>query len=210
MSNISDKVIKGLVDIKAISINIQTPFIWASGIKSPIYCDNRKSIGHYQLRHDIAKGLVDLITEHYPTVDIIGGTATAGIPHATSVADILKLPMVYFRSKPKAHGTGSVIEGDYQKGQKIVIVEDLISTGGSVLSCVNYALEAGFIVLGVVSIFSYELAQATENFKKAAIETQSIAGFANLYQVLNLSQDHRDFIDKWRENPRENSIWDNI
>lgn len=208
MSNISGKVIQGLVDIKAISINTETPFVWASGIKSPIYCDNRKSLGHYELRHNIAVGLTDIIKEKYPTVEIIGGTATAGIPHGTSVADALQLPFVYFRSKPKDHGTGSVIEGDYTKGQKIVIIEDLISTGGSVLSCVQYAREAGFDVLGVVAIFSYELTAAVENFKAADLDIQTIAGFSELYQVLDLDDEKRTFINTWRENPKDGTIWE--
>lgn len=207
MSQVSEKVIKGLVDIKAISINTKNPFIWASGIKAPIYCDNRKSIGHYELRATIAKGLTEVIQAKFPTVEIIGGTATAGIPHATSVADRLQLPMVYFRSKPKDHGTNSVIEGDFITGQKIVIVEDLISTGGSVLKCVDYAKEAGFEVLGVVSIFNYELKAAVDNFIAASVAVESLAGFTELYKALNLPKEEADFVDLWRANPKDSSIW---
>ena len=208
MSNISEKVIKGLVEIKAISINTENPFIWASGIKAPIYCDNRKSIGHYALRSTIAKGLAALIEEKFADVEIIGGTATAGIPHATSVADILQLPMVYFRSKPKDHGTNSLVEGDYTKGQKIVIIEDLISTGGSVLKCVENAREIGFEVLGVVSIFNYELKAAVDNFAAANVEVASLAGFSELYKELDLPKAESDFVDLWRVNPKDGSIWD--
>jgi len=208
MSKISEQVIHGLVEIGAISINTQDPFIWASGIKAPIYCDNRKSIGHYQLRATIAEGLAEVIKQQFPTVDIIGGTATAGIPHATSVADRLQLPMVYFRSKPKDHGTNSVIEGDFVSGQKIVIVEDLISTGGSVLKCVDYAKAAGFEVLGVVSIFNYELKAAVDNFAVANVKVTSIAGFTELYKALDLPQNEAAFVDKWRINPQDSSIWE--
>jgi orotate phosphoribosyltransferase len=208
MKQISEKVIQGLIDIKAISINLETPFIWASGIKSPIYCDNRKSIGHYELRSTIAQGLSEAIKTNYPDVELIGGTATAGIPHATSVADNMQLPLVYFRSKPKDHGTGSVIEGDYQKGQKIVIVEDLISTGGSVLQCVDYAKAAGLEVLGVVAIFSYELEAAVKNFATANISITSLTGFNDLYEVLNLETSAREFINLWRKNVKDSSIWE--
>ena len=208
MKQISEKVIQGLIDIKAISINLETPFIWASGIKSPIYCDNRKSIGHYELRSTIAQGLSEAIKTNYPDVELIGGTATAGIPHATSVADNMQLPLVYFRSKPKDHGTGSVIEGDYQKSQKIVIIEDLISTGGSVLQCVDYAKAAGLEVLGVVAIFSYELEVAVKNFATANISITSLTGFNDLYEVLNLETSAREFINLWRKNVKDSSIWE--
>jgi len=208
MKQISEKVIQGLIDIKAISINLETPFIWASGIKSPIYCDNRKSIGHYELRSTIAQGLSEAIKTNYPDVELIGGTATAGIPHATSVADNMQLPLVYFRSKPKDHGTGSVIEGDYQKSQKIVIIEDLISTGGSVLQCVDYAKAAGLEVLGVVAIFSYELEVAVKNFAAANISITSLTGFNDLYEVLNLETSARGFINLWRKNVKDSSIWE--
>lgn len=202
------KIIEGLLEIKAVSLNFDTPFIWASGIKSPIYCDNRKTLGHYELRHNIALGLANLIQLNFPQVDIIGGTATAGIPHATSIADSMKLPLVYFRSKPKDHGTQGKIEGDFKVGQKVVIVEDLISTGGSVIDSVRSAREAGMEVLGVVSIFNYQLKSAVENFKNENINWCSLLGFEELFHHLKLSEDHRLMIESWRMNPYDNSIWD--
>jgi orotate phosphoribosyltransferase len=209
MCIIGDKVVKGLLEIGAVSINIETPYIWASGIKAPIYCDNRKTIGHYKLRRLIAEQLSERIKSAFPTVNLIGGTATAGIPHATSVADKLALPLVYFRSKPKAHGTNSVIEGHFQHGQKIVIVEDLISTGGSVLTCVEHARANGLDVLGVVSIVNYELAQAATNFETAHVAVASLVGFSEIYEALALPAAERSLIEAWRENPHETQIWAN-
>ncbi|MDR1827402.1 MAG: orotate phosphoribosyltransferase, partial [Methylobacteriaceae bacterium] len=191
-------IIKGLLNIGAIRVNIDKPFVWTSGIKSPIYCDNRKSLGHYDLRHAIAVKLAELIKERFPGVEIIGGTATAGIPHATSVADILRLPLVYFRSKAKEHGTTSVIEGDYTKGAKIVIIEDLISTGGSVLRCAGHARDAGLEVTGVAAIFDYQLKAGRDNFADAKIPLEVVTDFADLEKELNLSPEQAEFLAKWR------------
>ncbi|TLG73806.1 orotate phosphoribosyltransferase [Culicoidibacter larvae] len=203
----SKAILQGLLDIGAIAINIEEPFTWASGIQSPIYCDNRKSIGHYKLRRGIALNLSAIIAEQFPDADIIGGTATAGIPHATSVADELKMPLIYFRSQPKAHGTKSAIEGDYQPGQKVVVVEDLISTGGSVIKCVEYAKEAGLEVLGVVAIFSYELTSSDENFKQVGIPLYTAAKFSELSELLQLNESQQKFLTQWRKDPRDTSIW---
>ncbi|MFZ2954806.1 MAG: orotate phosphoribosyltransferase, partial [Trichococcus flocculiformis] len=129
---IAKEVAKSLLDIKAVSLSPQNPYTWASGIRSPIYCDNRVTMSFPAVRKLIAQGLADLIKEKYPDAEVIAGTATAGIPHAAWIADILGLPMVYIRSKAKDHGTGRKIEGKISEGQKMVVVEDLISTGGSV------------------------------------------------------------------------------
>lgn len=203
-------IMDGLVDIKAVSLNLEKPFIWASGILSPIYCDNRKTLGHPRLRKAIASKLSQLIVENYPEVEVIGGTATAGIPHATSVADSLNLPLVYFRSHAKDHGKQSQIEGDYQPGSSLVIIEDLISTGGSVLKCVETAREAGFNVLGVVCIFNYELQSAIENFDQAAIPFHSVIQFDDLYEHLNLSENEREFVDRWRMDPTDVTLWKSL
>ena len=200
-------IVQKLLEIGAIKVNINKPFIWTSGIKSPIYCDNRKSLGYYDLRHTIALRMSEIIREQFPAVQVIGGTATAGIPHATSTADLLKLPLVYFRSKPKEHGTASVIEGDCAKGAKIVIVEDLISTGGSVLKAADYAKEAGLEVLGVVAIFNYLLRKGIDNFEKSGIELHSIASFHDMERILNLDTSQAEFLKKWRQNPSDDSIW---
>lgn len=200
-------IIQELINIKAVSLNFETPFIWASGIHAPIYCDNRKTLGHPTLRKAIAASLTILIQENYPEVEIIGGTATAGIPHATSIADTMDLPLIYFRSKAKDHGTKGKIEGDYQPGQKVVIVEDLISTGGSVLESVVCAQEAGMVVLGVVSIFNYQLQSAVDNFARSQVSWHSLLGFEDLFECLNISQEGETFIQKWRANPYDVTIW---
>lgn len=201
------QIIKGLLEINAVSLNFEKPFVWASGIHSPIYCDNRKTLGHYNLRSSIAHGLSELIKMHYPEVQVIGGTATAGIPHATSIADRLQLPLVYFRSKAKDHGTQGKIEGDFKKGQSVVIVEDLISTGGSVIDSVKTAREAGLEVLGVVSIFNYQLASSVSNFNDEKIKWVSLLGFEDLIDHLHLDNKKKEFIESWRNDPYDTSIW---
>lgn len=200
-------IVKGLIDIKAVSLNFEEPFIWASGIHSPIYCDNRKTLGHFNLRSSIAHGLTELIKSNFPDVQIIGGTATAGIPHATSIADRLQLPMVYFRSKAKDHGTKGKIEGDYNRGQRVVIVEDLISTGGSVIDSVITAREAGMEVMGVVSIFNYQLASSVKNFEAEKIRWVSLLGFEDLIDHLKLDESKKEFIERWKEDPHNTDIW---
>ncbi|MGB4944817.1 MAG: orotate phosphoribosyltransferase, partial [Trichococcus flocculiformis] len=150
---IAKEVAKSLLDIKAVSLSPQNPYTWASGIRSPIYCDNRVTMSFPAVRKQIAQGLADLIKEKYPDAEVIAGTATAGIPHAAWIADILGLPMVYIRSKAKDHGTGRKIEGKISEGQKMVVVEDLISTGGSVIEASKAAELEGANVLGSVAIF---------------------------------------------------------
>src|SRR5699024_6125733 len=154
---IAEKVAQSLLDIQAVSLSPQEPFTWASGLKSPIYCDNRITISVPDVRTQIANGLADLIKEKYTDVEVIAGKATAGIPHAAIISQVMKLPMIYIRGKAKDHGKGNQIEGRIQKGQKIVLVEDLISTGGSVIEAAQAAEREGAVVLGCVAIFSYEL-----------------------------------------------------
>lgn len=176
-------VAKSLLDIAAVKLQPNDPFTWASGIKSPIYTDNRKTISFPDARRIIIDGLVTLIKEQYPDVAVIGGVATAGIPHAAWVAEKLELPMIYVRSKPKDHGTGKQIEGVLAAGQKVVLIDDLISTGGSVLGAVKATQAAGGEVLGVAAIFSYELPAATMNFAQAATPFSSLTNFSSLIQV---------------------------
>lgn len=154
------KIAKHLLQIKAVSLKPDEPFTWASGIKSPIYCDNRLTLSYPEVRGDIAEGLKDLILTHFEGAEVVAGTATAGIPHAALAADRLNVPMCYVRSKPKAHGKGNQIEGAVSPGQKVVVVEDLISTGGGVLEVVGALEEEGCDVLGVVAIFTYGLPKA--------------------------------------------------
>ncbi|MER2237119.1 MAG: orotate phosphoribosyltransferase, partial [Psychrobacillus sp.] len=163
------KIAKALLEIGAVELKPNDPFTWASGIESPIYCDNRITMSSPVIRKDIAKGLAEAIQKNFPETEALAGTATAGIPHAAWVSDVLELPMMYVRSKAKEHGRGNQIEGKIVTGQKVVVVEDLISTGGSSLTAVEALQKAGLEVLGVVSIFTYGLPKAEESFKEAEI-----------------------------------------
>ena len=155
--NTETRIAKHLLEVKAVTLSVNEPYTWASGLKSPIYCDNRVTLSYPSVRKDIALALVELIRKHYLNVEVIAGTATAGIPQACWVADIMNLPMVYIRSKAKDHGKGNQIEGVIHQNQKMVIIEDLISTGGSVLDACDAAKNEGADVLGVAAIFTYPL-----------------------------------------------------
>lgn len=172
-----------LLNVGAVALSPNDPFTWASGIQSPIYCDNRLTMADPVGRKEIAEGLAELIRVHYPETTVIAGTATAGIPHAAWVADILKLPMVYIRSSAKAHGKSRQIEGKIEAGAKAVIIEDLISTGGSSLNAANALLAENIEVCGVVSIFTYELQKADEKFAEANLSFHSLTNFAALAEA---------------------------
>ncbi|MDR6124242.1 orotate phosphoribosyltransferase [Bacillus sp. SLBN-46] len=194
-----------LLEINAVALKPQTPFTWTSGLRSPIYCDNRLTLSFPAVRKDIALGLKKLILEHFPDAEVIAGTATAGIPHAAWVSDLLELPMCYVRSKPKGHGKGNQIEGKVEEGQKVVVVEDLISTGGSVITAVQALREAGCEVIGVVSIFTYGLEKGKEAFLLAGIKSESLTDFPILIEVavekgyVN-GTDQASLLD-WRKDP---------
>ncbi len=187
-------IVDGLLNLGAVKLEPQDQFTWTSGIKSPIYCDNRLTIGDVKLRKAIAKNLSLIIRENYPDVELIGACATAGIPHGTSVADILDLDMVYFRSKPKGHGTNSTIEGHYTAGKKIVIVEDLISTGKSVVKAVEDAKNAGLEVIGVVSIFSYGLNKSDETLNAHGVKYKSLITVSELLELSSLSESDKKIV----------------
>ncbi|MEW9501365.1 orotate phosphoribosyltransferase [Jeotgalibacillus marinus] len=174
------QIAKQLLEIKAVFLRPEEPFIWSSGIESPIYCDNRLTMSYPEVRKQIAQGLVALIKENYPEVDVIAGTATAGIPHAAWVSDLTELPMCYVRSSAKKHGKGNQIEGSVQKGQKVVVIEDLISTGGSSLAAAEALHEAGCEVLGIASIFTYGLPKAEKALKEANIVNHSLTDYNTL------------------------------
>lgn len=192
------QIVDGLFNLGAIKLQPQDQFTWTSGIKSPIYCDNRLTIGDVKLRKQIASSLAELIKANYPQVELIGACATAGIPHGTSVADILDLDMIYFRSKPKGHGTNSTIEGYFKPNKKIVIVEDLISTGKSVVKAVQDAKAAGLEVIGVVSIFSYGLNKSKENLANENTTYKSLITVDEMLEIANLNDEDtkivKDFI----------------
>ena len=202
---IAKEVAKSLLDIKAVSLSPQNPYTWASGIRSPIYCDNRVTMSFPAVRKQIAQGLADLIKEKYPDAEVIAGTATAGIPHAAWIADILGLPMVYIRSKAKDHGTGRKIEGKISEGQKMVVVEDLISTGGSVIEASKAAELEGATVLGSVSIFTYELAKGIKNFADAGLAIDTLSNYSTLVEVAHetsyITEAEMDLLKDWSKDP---------
>ena len=168
---------KDLLSIKAVFFRPDQPFTWASGIKSPVYCDNRLTLTAPKVRDDVENGLAKLIKEHYPEAEVLMGTSTAGIAHAAITAHILDMPMGYVRSGAKDHGRQNQIEGKLEAGQKVVVVEDLISTGGSVLEVVNVLREAGAEVLGIVSIFTYGMKKGIERLEAANVKNVSLTNF---------------------------------
>ena len=176
-------IARDLLSIGAVFLRPDQPFTWASGIKSPIYCDNRLTLTAPEVRSHIENGLAELIREKYPDVQVLMGTATAGIAHAAITAHILGLPMGYVRSGAKDHGRQNQIEGRLEKGQKVVVVEDLISTGGSVIDVVNVLRNAGANVLGIVSIFTYGMQKGLERLAAAEIENTSLTNFDAVVEV---------------------------
>lgn len=176
-------IAKDLLKIKAVFFRPQEPFTWASGIKSPVYCDNRLTLTAPEVRNDVENGLATLIKEHYPDAEVLMGTSTAGIAHAAITAHLMNMPMGYVRSGAKDHGRQNQIEGKLEKGQKVVVVEDLISTGGSVLEVVNVLREAGAEVLGIVSIFTYGMKKGLERLAAADVKNVSLTNFDVIAEV---------------------------
>ena len=174
---LSKLIAKDLLSIKAVFFRPDEPFTWASGIKSPVYCDNRLTLTTPQVRTDVENGLVQLIRENYPDVEVLMGTSTAGIAHAAICGHIMGLPMGYVRSGAKDHGRQNQIEGRLLPGQKVVVVEDLISTGGSVIEVVNVLREAGADVLGIVSIFTYGMKKGLDRLAAAEVKNVSLTNF---------------------------------
>ena len=176
-------IAKDLLKIKAVFFRPEDPFTWASGIKSPVYCDNRLTLSAPEVRNDVENGLATLIKENYPDAEVLMGTSTAGIAHAAITAHLMDMPMGYVRSGAKDHGRQNQIEGKLEKGQKVVVVEDLISTGGSVLEVVNVLREAGAEVLGVVSIFTYGMKKGIERMEAANVKNVSLTNFDVIAEV---------------------------
>ena len=176
-------IAKDLLSIKAVFFRPEEPFTWASGIKSPVYCDNRLTLTAPKVRDDVENGLAKLVKEYYPECEVLMGTSTAGIAHAAIVGHILDMPMGYVRSGAKDHGRQNQIEGKLEKGQKVVVVEDLISTGGSVIEVVNVLREAGAEVLGVVSIFTYGMQKGLDRMAAADVKNISLTNFDVIAEV---------------------------
>lgn len=183
MTETSRKIAKDLLKIQAVFLSPDKPFIWASGIKSPVYCDNRLTLTAPEVRTDVETGLKELIEENYPEAEVLMGTSTAGIAHAAITAHLMGLPMGYVRSGNKDHGRQNRIEGKLEKGQKVVVVEDLISTGGSVIEVVDALREAGAEVLGIVSIFTYGMKKGLERLAAADVKNVSLTNLDVLSEV---------------------------
>ena len=183
MDKIQNLIAKDLLSIKAVFFRPEEPFTWASGIKSPVYCDNRLTLTSVQVRNDVENSLAEVIRREYPDVEVLMGTSTAGIAHAAIVGHIMGLPMGYVRSGSKDHGRQNQIEGRLEKGQKVVVVEDLISTGGSCIEVVNVLREAGAEVLGIVSIFTYGMKKGLERLEAANVKNVSLTNFDVIAQV---------------------------
>ena len=183
MKEINNLIAKDLLSIKAVFFRPDEPFTWASGIKSPVYCDNRLTLTAPKVRCDVEESLAKVIKKEYPEVEVLMGTSTAGIAHAAITAHIMNLPMGYVRSGAKDHGRQNQIEGKLEKGQKVVVVEDLISTGGSCIEVVNVLREAGAEVLGIVSIFTYGMKKGLERLKEANVKNVSLTNFDVIAKV---------------------------
>ncbi len=209
MENIDKLIAKDLLSIKAVFFSPNKPFTWASGIKSPVYCDNRLTLTAPAVRNDVENALAETIKKNYPEVEVLMGTSTAGIAHAAIVGHLMNLPMGYVRSGAKDHGRQNQIEGRLEKGQKVVVVEDLISTGGSVLEVVDVLREAGAEVLGIVSIFTYGMKKGLERLAAANIKNISLTNFDVIAEVAAeegyIEKSDIERLIKFRNNPSDES-----
>ena len=205
---LAKKIAKSLLQINAIILQPNNPFKWAAGWNSPIYCDNRRTLSYPEIRNQIKIGLASIIRDHYKDVEVIGGVATAGIPHGALVADELGLPFIYVRSRAKEHGKQNQIEGDFKKTQKIVLIEDLISSGKSSLEAAKTLKKAGMNVKGVISIFTYGFNDASENFRNTNLEYISLCNYNTLLTEATkenyIHQNDLPILKEWRKNP---AIW---
>jgi orotate phosphoribosyltransferase len=207
MTTTTAKEIAGqLLEIGAVHLRPDQPYTWTSGIKSPIYCDNRLTMSHPPVRRRIAQAFADVIRERFPEVEVIAGTATAGIPHAAWVAELLDLPMIYVRDKAKGHGRQNQIEGSLTQGQKVVVIEDLISTGGSSLKAAKAVQSEGGDVLGVAAIFSYQFPDAEALFTEEGIPVTTLSHYTALLETARergvITAEQESLLADWRKAPR--------
>lgn len=205
---IAKQVAKSLLQINAIILQPNNPFKWAAGWNSPIYCDNRKTLSYPEIRTHIKQGLAAIVKNHYKGANVIAGVATAGIPHGALVAEELGLPFIYVRSKAKEHGKQNQIEGYFEEGQSVILVEDLISSGKSSLDSAQVLKDAGMNVKGMVSIFTYGFDTAAENFKKAECEYMSLCDYSTLLPIAKqqqyIEESDLSVLNEWKDNP---AIW---
>ena len=208
MESVEKTVAKSLLDIKAVLLSPEKPFTWASGWLSPIYCDNRRILSYPQIRENVCGWMADIIRNRYPDVEVIAGVATGAIAHGYLVAHILGKPFCYVRPKPKDHGTGSQIEGLLDKGAKVVIVEDLISTGMSSIAAKNALVNAGANIMGMVAIFSYNFNQSRKAFENADVELTTLSNYDTLIEVASetgyVKESDKEVLKEWRFSP---STW---
>jgi len=208
MGNSAKKIAEYLLQIKAIKLQPSNPFTWASGWKSPIYCDNRKTLSYPEVRSSIRDSFAEIISELYPQAELIAGVATGAIAHGALAADKLGKPFIYVRSEAKEHGLGNQIEGFYEKGQKVVVVEDLISTGGSSLNAVKALRAAGCEVLGMVAIFTYEFKKASDGFAAEKCNLNTLCNYSTLIDTAvnagYVTESDVETLKKWRIDP---SVW---
>lgn len=209
MEKLEVLVARNLLKIKAVFLRPNDPFTWASGIKSPIYCDNRLTLSYVETRKVVEEGLAQIIKEYYSTCEVVMGTSTAGIPHAAYVSEILNLPMGYVRGGAKDHGRGNQIEGAIPVGKDVVVIEDLISTAGSSIEVVNILREAGCNVLGIASIFTYNLKKGIDRLNEANVKNYSLSNFETLARVAveenYIAQEDLEKVLKFQKNPSDPS-----
>ncbi|MGG1311748.1 MULTISPECIES: orotate phosphoribosyltransferase [Cohnella] len=205
IDRLPNEIAKALLSIQAVSLRPHEPFTWTSGLKSPIYCDNRLTMSYPEIRERIAEGFAAIIRERYPDCEAVAGIATGGIPHAAWVAQKLNLPMLYVRDKAKGHGKTNQIEGHFTPGQKVVLIEDLISTGGSSLKAAVAVREAGCTVLGVVAIFTYQFQKAADAFAAENIPLDTLSNYTALIAAAlengTIQEKDVELLKSWRENP---------
>lgn len=200
-----ERIARYLLDIEAVHLRPNQPFTWTSGIRSPIYCDNRLTLSYPEVRRAIIQGFVDYVKTEKIDVDVIAGTATAGIPHAALLSEALELPMIYVRGSAKGHGKQNQIEGKVEPGQKVILVEDLISTGGSVIQAAEALRENDVEVVGVVAIFTYEFKKAEEALKEAKLPAYILTSYSELLKVAmengTLTEEEMERLAEWRKDP---------
>lgn len=204
---IAREVAEYLLEIKAVVLNPGEPFTWASGLKSPIYCDNRKTLSYPKVRSYLKSAFADIISEEFSACDVIAGVATAGIPHGVLVADVLNKPFVYVRDKPKGHGLTNQIEGKIEKGQKVVVIEDLVSTGGSSLKAVDALREVGAEVLGLGAIFTYGFGKSVSAFEQAQCKLFTLSDYTTLLEIAEkldyIKNNDKETLLRWYLNPEQ-------
>ena len=204
-NQVARHIVSSLLNIGAIKLNLETPFTWASGWKSPIYCDNRLALSFPEIRNYIKQALASTVLRTFGGPEIIAGVATAGIPQGALVADVMGLPFIYIRSKPKEHGLSNQIEGRVVEGQKVVVIEDLVSTGGSSIKAVEAIREVGMHVIGMISIFTYGFDIAYENMRNANISYVSLSDYNIMIEVAVenaiIQEEQVDRLKAWREAP---------